>query len=188
MPVVATVLFLAGCTTQPPMNEFAGAIKNAKQAGRALVIFRIYSTQRYTGKVSYDVSHGVGGVRVGVDFITTGTTTLRSVSVYILPYNNEGNPLRARIKRFTAKGPFHPNQVYRLLAPDFIWADIFGGWCVTPIEMTIKKADGTVIHVDKKNIGKYMVPRIRTDCRAHPGSVYLVPQPVLFPIPSPVPY
>jgi hypothetical protein len=162
----ATVLFLAGCAVNPT-KEFAGAVKNAKQAGRALVIFQTYPTpgwgrQRLPGY----------GVQVGVDFITTSATTLQSILFDFLPYDLVGNPQRSKIKRFKAKGPFFPNHVYRLRNPQLVWTGTLHNYCVTPIGMTIKEVDGTVIRVDRKDIVQYMVPAIRVGCRAKPGFIF----------------
>jgi hypothetical protein len=84
--VLATALFLAGCATQPLMKEFAGAIKNAKQAGRPLVIFRVYRVYRVGGSLreeTQDISLG-RGARPAVDIITTSKTTLKSISFEFL--------------------------------------------------------------------------------------------------------
>jgi hypothetical protein len=155
---IAIALFLIGCSS--PTTRFSGAINDAKQSGRSVIVYEINPRTSPSGYYG----------PVGVYFINTAAKPLESVTFNLLTYRNY-HAIRRAIKGFTAEGPFAPNHAYRFLTPEPAWPKLKGtDDCVTLVGMTIRRTDGKVIHVNENEIGPYLTANVATTCGQRRGN------------------
>jgi predicted small secreted protein len=147
----ATAILLAACSATA---RFSGAVNDAKQAGRPIVVYEI----------NPHTEAGEHSRPLGVYFINTASEPLQSVAFKLLPYQSY-TPMHRAIKVFTARGPFAPNHAYRFLGSKRAWHK-FEGYleCVHLIGMTVRRIDGRVTRIDKGKIDEYVTPNVNTPC------------------------
>jgi hypothetical protein len=156
------VILLGGCATSPKAR-FSGAIENAKQAGRSVVVFGIHHGSRSVDRLKKGGYMGYG-LSAGVAFITVGSTPIQSISFDFLPYSDRGDPLPKKIKRFTAKGPLLPNHVYEFVGPEVVWPHLSVYNCLRLVGMVIRRTDGAIANVEKDAVDRYVTSNVATRC------------------------